>query len=60
MELAKNLGCKGIFINDDTNLGTGEITVEQSALDSVIVLENNDWEKIYEFLKLENRVYENP
>ena len=28
MELAKNLGAKGIFINDDTNLGTSEITVK--------------------------------
>ena len=56
MQLAKNLGSKGIFINDDTNLGVGEITVKQAELDSVIALENNDWEKIYEFLKLESRI----
>ncbi len=56
MELAKNLGAKGIFINDDTNLGTGEITVKREELDSVIALENNDWEKIYAFLKLQSRV----
>lgn len=55
MELAKNLGSKGIFINDDTNLGTGEITVKRDELDSIIALENNDWEKIYEFLKLDAR-----
>ncbi|MFX0557052.1 bifunctional histidinol-phosphatase/imidazoleglycerol-phosphate dehydratase HisB [Maribacter sp. CXY002] len=55
MELAKNLGAKGIFINDDTNLGTGEITVKRDELDAVIALENSDWQKIYEFLKLENR-----
>ncbi|MGB5555018.1 MAG: bifunctional histidinol-phosphatase/imidazoleglycerol-phosphate dehydratase HisB [Flavobacteriaceae bacterium] len=55
MELAKNLGAKGIFINDNTNLGTGEITVKREALDAVIALENSDWEKIYEFLKLKNR-----
>jgi imidazoleglycerol-phosphate dehydratase/histidinol-phosphatase len=58
MELAKNLGSKGIFINDNTNLGTGEITVKREELDSVIALEDNDWEKIYEFLKLESRVSE--
>ncbi|VAW11016.1 Histidinol-phosphatase / Imidazoleglycerol-phosphate dehydratase [hydrothermal vent metagenome] len=58
MELAKNLGSKGIFINDDTNLGTGEITVKREELDEVIVLESNDWEKIYEFLKLKERVVE--
>lgn len=58
MELAKNLGSMGIFINDNTNLGTGEITVKREELDSVIALEDNDWEKIYEFLKLESRVSE--
>tara|TARA_R110000765_G_scaffold27719_3_gene67181 strand:- start:4765 stop:5907 length:1143 start_codon:yes stop_codon:yes gene_type:complete len=58
MELAKNLGAKGIFINDDTNLGTSEITVKRDALDAYIALEDNDWEKIYEFLKLKNRTAE--
>ena len=58
MELAKNLGAKGIFINDDTQLGTTEITVERKELDAVIALENNDWEKIYEFLKLRDRTSE--
>ncbi|MER3373622.1 MAG: bifunctional histidinol-phosphatase/imidazoleglycerol-phosphate dehydratase HisB [Allomuricauda sp.] len=58
MELAKNLGAKGIFINDETHLGTGEITVKRDELDEYIALESNDWEKIYEFLKLENRIAE--
>ena len=58
VELAKNLGAKGIYINDETHLGTGEITVKREELDSYIALESNDWEKIYEFLKLENRVAE--
>lgn len=58
VELAKNLGAKGIFINDETHLGTGEITVKREELDENIALESNDWEKIYEFLILENRVAE--
>ncbi len=58
MELAKNLGAKGIFINDQTQLGTGEITVKRETLDDIIALECNDWEKIYEFLKLKDRVAE--
>ena len=58
MELAKNLGSKGIFINDNTNLGTGEISVDSSALMDVIALESNDWEAIYKFLKLQDRVAE--
>ncbi len=55
VELAKNLGSKAIFINDNTNLGTAEISVKRETLEPVIALESNDWEKIYEFLKLKNR-----
>ena len=58
VELAKNLGAKGIFINDQTHLGTEEITVKREELDSVISLETNDWEEIYKFLKLGSRVSE--
>jgi imidazoleglycerol-phosphate dehydratase/histidinol-phosphatase len=56
MELAKNLGAKGIFINDETHLGTDEITVEKTDLSDCISLETNDWEEIYGFLKLSDRV----
>ncbi|PKP14511.1 MAG: imidazoleglycerol-phosphate dehydratase HisB, partial [Bacteroidetes bacterium HGW-Bacteroidetes-23] len=55
VELAKNLGSKAIFINDNTNLGTNEISVKREELNSIIALETNDWKQIYEFLKLENR-----
>ncbi len=58
MELAKNLGAKGIFINDNTHLGTDEITTKMDELNGHIALESNDWQKIYEFLKLEDRVAE--
>ena len=56
MELAKNLGSKGVFINDDTHLGTNEITVKRNELDAFIALESNDWETIYKFLKTEDRM----
>jgi imidazoleglycerol-phosphate dehydratase/histidinol-phosphatase len=55
MQLATNLGAKGIFINDKTHLGTGEITIQREELDKDIVLESNDWQTIYEFLKLTSR-----
>jgi imidazoleglycerol-phosphate dehydratase/histidinol-phosphatase len=55
IELAKNLGSKGIFINDNTNLGADEITVKRDALDAFIALESNDWETIYTFLKADAR-----
>lgn len=58
MELAKNLGAKGIFINDNTHLGTDEISVKREELNAIIALESNDWEQIYEFLKLEDRISE--
>lgn len=56
IELAKNLGAKGIFINDNTNLGTDEVTISNSELQSYIALESNDWEAIYKFLKTTERV----
>jgi imidazoleglycerol-phosphate dehydratase/histidinol-phosphatase len=56
IELAKNLGARGIFINDNTNLGTDEVTVSNNELQQYIALETNDWEAIYEFLKTNERV----
>ncbi len=58
IELAKNLAAKGIFINENTNLGTDEITVKREDLNKFISLETDDWKEIYEFLKLENRTVE--
>ncbi|MCK0131184.1 bifunctional histidinol-phosphatase/imidazoleglycerol-phosphate dehydratase HisB [Flavobacteriaceae bacterium F08102] len=58
IELAKNLGAKGIFINDHTNYGTDEVTVAHEHLNDFIVLETNDWEEIYSFLSLGERVAE--
>lgn len=55
VELAKNLGSKAIYINDETYLGSDEITVKRAELDDFITLESNDWNAIYEFLKLEDR-----
>ncbi len=56
VELAKNLGSKGIFINDNTNLGTDEVTVSNNELEDYTALETNDWEAIYKFLKTTERV----
>mgnify|MGYP003667989999 CR=1 FL=1 len=55
IELAKNLGSKGIFINDNNTEGEDEITVEKEELKNYIALESNDWEEIYQFLKVEDR-----
>ncbi len=58
IELAKNLNSKAIFINNQTNLGNDEISVEREALDKFISLETDNWKEIYEFLKLKERVVE--
>ncbi|RUA11607.1 MAG: bifunctional histidinol-phosphatase/imidazoleglycerol-phosphate dehydratase [Flavobacteriia bacterium] len=55
VELAKNLGSKAIYINEQTYLGSDEISVDKKDLDPYIVLETTDWEEIYNFLKLDQR-----
>lgn len=53
IQLAKNLGCKAIWMNQDPELGVAEI---DDAIDDLrkgtVVLESTEWSKIYEFLKL--------
>ena len=57
MQLAKNLGCKGIWINNDAGLGAEEISDKIDELrKSTIVLETTEWSRIYEFLKRGLRV----
>tara|TARA_B100000767_G_scaffold105909_1_gene101678 strand:+ start:523 stop:1659 length:1137 start_codon:yes stop_codon:yes gene_type:complete len=55
IELAKNLGAKGIFINNDNIEGTDELTVTKDELENYIALETKDWSAIYEFLKAKDR-----
>jgi imidazoleglycerol-phosphate dehydratase/histidinol-phosphatase len=57
VQLAKNLGCKAIWLNNDdssstTLLGGAEISDSRRDLEGSIALETPDWSKIYEFLKL--------
>ena len=53
IQLAKNLGCKGIWINIDPTLGGGEIKDKAEELrKSTIVLETIYWSEIYSYLKL--------
>jgi imidazoleglycerol-phosphate dehydratase/histidinol-phosphatase len=56
VQLAKNLGCKAIWLNSNPALGTAEISDEQTALNSVVALATTDWKAVYEFLKLGQRV----
>lgn len=58
VELAKNLGCKAIFINKNENLGSQESKLELEEIEKSIVLKTIFWKEIYEYLKLENRTSE--
>ena len=55
IELAKNLGAKGIFINNDNTEGADELTLTKYELENYIALETKDWSAIYEFLKAKDR-----
>ena len=55
IELAKNLGAKGILINNNNPEGEDEITVAKEELGQFISLETNDWSAIYQFLKVKER-----
>ena len=58
IELAKNLGCKALFINKNENLGSQESKLELKEIEKCIVLKTISWKAIYDFLKLENRTSE--
>jgi imidazoleglycerol-phosphate dehydratase/histidinol-phosphatase len=52
IQLAKNLGCKAIWLKTDASLGAAEVDAEMTELTSSIALETIHWADIYAFLKL--------
>jgi imidazoleglycerol-phosphate dehydratase/histidinol-phosphatase len=57
--LAKNLGAKAIWLNDDLGMGAKEFTADElTAINSTIAIKTTEWQKIYEFLKVGKRVIE--
>jgi imidazoleglycerol-phosphate dehydratase/histidinol-phosphatase len=56
IQLAKNMGTKGIWIATDPELGNEELDAAQLAsLDETIALRTTDWEAIYRLLRLASR-----
>ena len=49
IQLAKNLGCKGIYLSDN------DLKIKELALENECALVTEHWKDIYEFLKLNNR-----
>ena len=55
IQMAKNLGCKGIWIHRRDGLGLKELTDSVEVLrETSLALETKGWEDIYEFLKKVN------
>lgn len=55
MELARNLGCKGIFINTHEALGKEESNLSLEEIQQVVALSTPDWKDIFELLYLPQR-----
>lgn len=55
MELAKNLGSKGIYMKNVNDPGKSEVSRNEKEILDVVALETTDWEEIYTFLKLGSR-----
>lgn len=53
--LAKNLGCKALWLNNNNQLGATEVQQSPTELSNVIALESTQWKDIYTFLKLPSR-----
>src|SRR5687768_17768727 len=49
VQLAKNLGCKAIWLNNDPELGSAEISDKVNQLKSVVTLETTEWKDVYQF-----------
>lgn len=51
VQLAKNLGCKAIWLNNESGLGASETENTREELQPSIALETNGWKEIYAYLK---------
>jgi imidazoleglycerol-phosphate dehydratase/histidinol-phosphatase len=51
VQLAKNLGCRAIWLKHDAQLGGKEIKDSLNELERVVALESIHWDEIYSFLK---------
>lgn len=55
VQLAKNLACKAIWLNNNPELGANAVKDKLSELEKVVALETTQWKNIYEFLKPHGR-----
>ncbi len=55
IELAKNIGSQGIYINNNKGLGDDELSESQSVLSQHIQLETQSWQQILDYIVLGGR-----
>ena len=56
VQLAKNMNCQAIWLNNDATLGGAEVKDDMKALKQIVALETTSWQEIYEYLKKGNQV----
>lgn len=56
--LARNLGAKAIWLNNNPELGASEAQNKIDNLSEVLAIETSDWDEIYRFLKVGDRKIE--
>jgi imidazoleglycerol-phosphate dehydratase / histidinol-phosphatase len=59
MQLAENIGCKGIWLNNNHTLGQNEIANNNidTLIKNTVALSTVHWQSIYQFLKLPPRIF---
>lgn len=55
VQLAKNLGCRAIWLNSEPGLGASEVNDREEQLSAVVALETLSWKDIYTYLRLGKR-----
>ena len=56
VQLAKNLGCKAIWLKNNAALGGAEVKDSMKELEKSVAIATTHWKDIYDFLKKEGRV----
>ncbi|MFL5809234.1 MAG: bifunctional histidinol-phosphatase/imidazoleglycerol-phosphate dehydratase HisB [Flavisolibacter sp.] len=51
VQLAINLGCKALWLKNDSHLGSKEISSSEKELQNAVALETKEWKDIYKYLK---------
>lgn len=53
--LAKNMGCRAFYLNNNSDLGSHEVKEDLNDLEEIIAVETTKWQDIYEYLALPER-----